>query len=429
MKALVLEPTKTYQILLDLLLRDRSFNTTLAASGKEGLELMQTESFDLVCTALYLSDMSGIDFCKSLLAEKNTNVSVVMFTSETEERFFSEGKSAGMVEVFFKEDLALITEYLSTFESRLLSAPLLSGKVLYLESDLITSETIQDQLSSLGLEIDHEKTAKIAYRRFTQEDYDLLIVDILQDGPMTGAELVREIRRSDIGNKMLPILAVSRFEDETQKKEAFRNGVDEYVTKPILHEALLARVKNLISCKQLLEQIKTQQEDMEQIAMKDMLTSLSSRGYVSEVAPKFISEAIRHHFPLSMILIDLEHFKQANRIHDKKEGDSILLAVSGILKKFSRQGDVVARLKGDSFFLMLPYCNGENAAEKADLLRHEIEDLPQNEIKVTASCGVAQLSLEDPLMTAETLFLMAEQALQEAKDKGGNLVILKSSVE
>ncbi len=428
MKALVIEPTKTYQILLDVLLKDRSFETTLTSSGKEGLELIQKESFDLVCTALYLSDMRGIDFCQSLRAENNTGMTVVMFTSEDKKVVFSEGKAAGMTEVFFKEDLLSITKYLSTFKPQSLSADLLSGKILYLESDLITADSIRDQLSSLGLEIDHEKSAKAAYKRFTQIDYDLLIVDVLQDGPMTGAELVREIRHSDLGNKSLSILAVSRFEDQTQKEEAFRTGVDDYVTKPIIKEALFARVKNLLTSKQLLEQIETQQEDMEQMAMKDILTSLYSRTYLSEVAPKYISEAIRHHFPLSIILIDLENFNQVNQVHGKKESDLVLVAVSDLLKKFSRQGDVAARLKGELFLLMLPYCSGENAAEKADLLRQKIEGLHPKEMTITASCGVVQLSLEGPL-TSETLFMMAEQALQEAKENGGNLVILKSDVE
>jgi len=428
MKALVVEPTLTYRLLLEYLFKDRSCETHLISSGKEGLAAVRDNVFDLVCVAFHLKDMSGIDFCRSLRAGGNLTLPVVMMTSQEDKRVFEEGMAAGVTEVFRKEDLLAITKYLTRFKAQRVAASCLRGKVLCVAANPALSQLLKAQLGGMGLKIDLVCRGEDAFEKFKAYEYDLLITDILLRGPMSGLALVREVRCGAGQKSMIPILVLSSLGDTARKIETLRSGANDYVSKPIIEAELAARVRNLITNKQLLDRVEVQQLRLEEMAMTDSLTSLYNRHCLNDIAPRYVSEAGRHHIPLSLVVIDLDNFKHVNDTHGHSMGDLVLAEVAALLKKSCRQEDIAARFGGEEFLLILPHCDGRDAAKKAEMLRAKIEALQPNKIPITASFGVCQLPMGG-LSSFEEVFVMADKAVYEAKAGGRNLVVLSQEEE
>ncbi|VAX33518.1 diguanylate cyclase/phosphodiesterase (GGDEF & EAL domains) with PAS/PAC sensor(s) [hydrothermal vent metagenome] len=428
MKALIVEPTLTYKLLLQSLFNDRSCETVLVSSGQEGFAALEEISFDLVCVALHLEDMTGIDFCRTLRAEGKKTLPIVMMTSEEEKRIFEEGMAAGVTEIFRKEDLLAITKYLTTFKAQHLAESRLEGTVLCVTDNVPLSSLLQTQLSRMGLKIEQTRLGEHAFEKFETSDYDLIITDTLLAGPMSGFALVREVRQGPLKKRMIPILVLSSFKDDGRKIETLRSGANDYVSKPVLEAELAARVRNLITNKKLLDQVEAQQVRLEEMAMTDSLTTLYNRHCLNEIAPGYISEAGRHDLPLSLVVMDLDDFKHVNDTYGHHAGDQVLIQIADLLKKSCRQEDIAARFGGEEFLLLLPYCNGQDAAKKAEVLRRKIEALEPNGIQVTASFGVCQLPGGN-LLSFEEIFGLADKALYDAKNGGRNLVVLSQEDE
>ncbi len=428
MKVLVVEPTLTYKLLLQSLFNDRACETVLVSSGSEGLLSVKETSFDLICVSLHLEDMTGIDFCRTLRAAGDKTLPIVMMTSEEEKRIFEEGMAAGVTEIFRKEDLLAITKYLTTFKAQQVADSRLAGKVLCVTDNRPLSNLLQTQLSRMGLKIERCRSGEGAFEKFETSDYDLIITDTLLANPMSGLALVREVRQSPLKKRTIPILVLSSFKDDARKIETLRSGANDYVAKPVLEAELAARVRNLITNKKLLDQVEAQQTRLKEMAMTDPLTTLYNRHCLNEIAPGYISEAGRHDLPLSLVVIDLDNFKDVNDTYGHHAGDQVLVQIADLLKKSCRQEDIAARFGGEEFLLLLPYCNGRDAVKKADVLRRKIEDLQPNGIQITASFGVSQLP-EGGLLTFEEIFVLADKAVYEAKRGGRNLVVLSQEDE
>ena len=162
----------------------------------------------------------------------------------------------------------------------------------------------------------------------------------------------------------------------------------------------------------------------EQLAQLDPLTGLNNRRAFYDLTTALWSNALRHGHDLSVILLDLDRFKQLNDVHGHAHGDAVLKAAAGVLKQGVRQGDVLARWGGEEFIVLLPETSGREAAALAERLRTEIAALriPREgaETQVTASFGVAQL--EDRAGTLDALIANADGNLYRAKDEGRNRV-------
>jgi len=424
MNALVIEPSKSYGQLLGSLFQDASFKANILGSGQEGLALVGKRDFDLICVSLHLSDMSGIEFCKALRQQKSVSIPVIMTTSDEKKGVLESGMSSGITELFKKSDLQAISKYLSNFVDLAESDRRLSGKILYVEDSVSVATITQYRLRLMGLEVRHFTNAEAAYQELQNNPgYDLVLTDILLEGHISGLRLIRDIRRKENQKQQIPILAISGLEDTARKIEILRSGANDFIQKPVLLEELSARVKNLITNKKLLDQVKSQQKRLEEMALTDQLTSLYNRHCLSDLAPKAIQEALRHGFPLSMIMIDLDHFKSINDAHGHNVGDIVLVEVAKLIQKIGQNESISARFGGEEFLLVLPHCNGEDAIATAEQLRRQIEALKPNGIRVTASLGIAQLQTTGKCRF-EDLFSLADKAVYEAKRNGRNQVVL-----
>lgn len=154
----------------------------------------------------------------------------------------------------------------------------------------------------------------------------------------------------------------------------------------------------------------------------DPLTGLANRRFFMEILEKEISLARRHRAPLSLIMVDLDHFKKINDAYGHDQGDEVLKAFAALLQRHTRKEDLPARFGGEEFILILPHADLINALATAERVRQEQEAvlLPGIGIRVTASFGVSQFISTDDL---ESLIKRADEALYAAKASGRNRVV------
>jgi len=196
----------------------------------------------------------------------------------------------------------------------------------------------------------------------------------------------------------------------------------------VVEEEVVARVSNLISNKQLFDQVRAQRRHLYELAMIDQLTGLYNRNSLSEFAKKAFAEANRHDFPLSLILIDIDHFKHINDTHGHLTGDEVLASVGEMLKQSCRSEDFAVRFGGEELMLILPHCDLENAINRAEELRLALEELNPGGIHLTGSLGVTSRPLGREV-SMEDLFRVADVAVYQAKESGRNQVVPISAEE
>jgi diguanylate cyclase (GGDEF)-like protein len=172
--------------------------------------------------------------------------------------------------------------------------------------------------------------------------------------------------------------------------------------------------------------------DREQLrARTDELTGLHNRRYFFELAERECSVARRHGRPLSVVMIDIDHFKQINDTFGHQAGDEVLARVAQIVAVPRRTGDIVARYGGEEFMLMLPETTAESALGVAEHVRLTVAadgvDTPAGRAKFTISAGVAALDADT--QTLEQLIRQADLALYAAKAQGRNRSVLQTSVQ
>ena len=164
---------------------------------------------------------------------------------------------------------------------------------------------------------------------------------------------------------------------------------------------------------------------LQQMATKDWLTGLNNRGMFVEIGQSLITQSMQQNKPLSLLMLDIDFFKQINDNHGHFVGDQVLKQISKTLQKGTRSNDTLARYGGEEFVIILPNTTSEESLELAQKIRVMIENTPlpreeSKDIKYTVSIGVAQTSLK--IDTLDELTRCADIALYKAKESGRNNV-------
>ena len=163
-----------------------------------------------------------------------------------------------------------------------------------------------------------------------------------------------------------------------------------------------------------------------EISIKDYLTNIPNRRHFFEIGTKSLHIAKRENSDLSVICIDIDLFKNINDTYGHNIGDEILKLVSSNMNKYIRKSDVIARIGGEEFSILLNNTNEENAYLLAEKIRTQIESsIYKNdkiEIKTTISLGISQLRAEDDDL--DSIIIRADKALYEAKNTGRNKSVI-----
>lgn len=170
-------------------------------------------------------------------------------------------------------------------------------------------------------------------------------------------------------------------------------------------------------------------DDLLEMSHKDPLTHLFNRRYFTTQSEKLKSYAQRNELDLSLIVLDIDKFKNINDTYGHLSGDEVIIHLAGILESNVRTSDIVARFGGEEFVILLQDCNGKNTFDVANKIKLEVERslvvLPsEQKLNYTISLGIAQFDKERDDDNLEHTFARADNALYKAKTGGRNSAIL-----
>jgi len=264
------------------------------------------------------------------------------------------------------------------------------------------------------------KTAEEAIASLDEVDYAIVVTDFVLEGMQTGMSVIRAVRALPGRKRELPILALSSIDSIARRVEILRAGANDFVTKPVIAEELAARLGNLLMLRELFDQLEAQHELVKEMALHDRLTSLHNRHHLDAEMPALMADAQAKGSPLTLVVVDIDHFKNINDRYGHSRGDEVLIAVADILRGIVRGRQLVARYGGEEFVLVLPGSSTIQAGLATERLRERIEAARPGGIPVTASFGVATLR---PGENFDQLFSRADAAVYEAKRGGRNQVV------
>ncbi|NQZ52654.1 MAG: diguanylate cyclase [Piscirickettsiaceae bacterium] len=420
LNALVIDGSKLFRSIVQELLEKSGFTVTVAESGESGLELAKQERFTLVCCCFHLGGMSGSEFCGQIRSIAGYDfASVIVLADEDNSKLVKQALLAGATDIFSKKDLTELEVYLDRFAER--ETRQLSGRVLFIEDSRVLQEIIIDLLTDMGLDVDAYTHAEGAWEAYEDGYYDLVITDIMLEGAMSGISLVRKIRRSQGEYGNIPIIATSGFDNVSRKIELFHLGVNDYVAKPIIREELRQRVYNHVTGYQGLLELQAQQKSLYSLAMLDELTQLFNRHALREFSGKYFSESRRFNRPLTLAVLDIDHFKNINETYGYPKGDEVLAGLGTWLKRFVRDEDLVARWAGEEFIFLLPNCDSTKAESLMNRLQKRLSQFKPANLTLTVSIGIATMTGEAS-QTLNSLFELADGAMYQAKMSGRNCV-------
>jgi two-component system cell cycle response regulator len=206
-------------------------------------------------------------------------------------------------------------------------------------------------------------------------------------------------------------------------EDSLRRGALDLLMEPIIPAELVARVRAAARTKTLQEELVGQSRRLETMLHEDPLTGLFNRRYVLTRLAGLISGARRHGRPLSVAMIDIDHFKRLNDAYGHDAGDGALVATTMAMRERLRAEDELGRLGGEEFLALLPDASAEAAGIVAESLRASVEGTRTRmdglELGVTVSVGWATWDGEED---ADALIKRADIALYSAKNAGRNTV-------
>ena len=282
--------------------------------------------------------------------------------------------------------------------------------IVLVEDDPGISAMLVALLERAGCAVAAVPSIATARTALDELEWDLVLLDRrLPDGDSLA--LCRETRESRPDGY---IIILTGDVSDSEKLRGFASGADDYITKPFNVDELLARVRAGL-------RIVSLQKTLRRQSVIDELTQLRNRrGADQELEARFAG-AIRYQRPLALAVIDVDHFKSINDRFGHPAGDAVLRNVAGLLRDASRATDVVSRIGGEEFSVLLPETGLFEAIHFGEKIRALAGAAKMDEAAITVSVGVASLP-HSRFASSEELVFAADHALYRAKENGRNRV-------
>lgn len=453
-RVLIIDDTVANLVLLERQLNDEFFDTLTATSGAQGLEIARRELPDLVLLDVMMPGMDGFETCRRLKTSPETaHIPVVMITALDQPSARMRGLGAGADDFLVKpvRDVELLARVRSLVRLKTLFDELRAreatdgllglGSVLDLgPGDETATLVMVDDGSSvigevLGLLQGFGTVATLpnerALDRLRKMPCDLVVI-ALMDGHVEGLRLVSRLR-SYGETRRLPVLALVDHDDPLPLVKGFDLGVDDCVKYPADPLELSARVRTLLKRKRLADRMRQNVHLSMRLATTDAVTGLYNRHYMTHHLATSVSRARTSGRPLSLLLLDIDHFKAINDTHGHAAGDRALRAVAERIVTNVRGVDLCARYGGEEFVVIMPDTELTTASTIAERIRllvaaesfgTGVDGAP---LSLTISIGAAVLHEGD--IDGVSLLSRADAALYAAKRAGRNRVMLEDARE
>jgi len=312
-------------------------------------------------------------------------------------------------------------------------------RILLVEDDPITLAVMEAMLSTVaGRKVHtacngHEAMAKAL------EIMPHIIVTDWQMPVMDGIELCRALRATEWGQSIYLIM-LTGIDAEEEVIQAFEAGVDDYVTKPVNERAVRARMRAALHYVQLRENWEQDRAQLKQFAAAlaitnrrlqhaahtDLLTGLPNRRAGLDILSHAWSAALRGNQTVSVMMVDVDHFKSINDTHGHAVGDKVLVELGKVIRDAVRSDDQVCRLGGEEFLVVCQNTDVSGVLQVAERLRENVQRtavyVGDARIPVSVSIGVA--CREPGTTDVDELVKAADKALYAAKHAGRNRTCL-----
>lgn len=308
--------------------------------------------------------------------------------------------------------------------------------ILIVEDDPVVLQKLTELVTATGEQVYTAGDGHEAMRIWREHKPRVIVSDWLMPR-MDGVELCQQIRGESTEDPVHFIMLTAHA-DKERLLDAYRAGVDDFLSKPFDHEELLARVRAGIRAAKLREellrkangtqalnaQLAVVNSRLERLAITDELTGLFNRRHAMFRLEEQWALAERYGRPVTVALIDIDHFKAINDTHGHEVGDSVLRRVAALLRDQTRGTDAVCRVGGEEFLIISPSLTIQEVTVCAERCRTAVAahifNIGAAEIRVTVSIGVATRTTD--LGQFPDLLRTADQALYAAKDAGRNTV-------
>ncbi len=450
-RILIVDDTPLNLKLLSAKLAKDYYLVSSAASGPEALELVKRDMPDLILLDVMMPEMDGFEVCSRLKADSATqHIPIVMVTALSDVKDRVRGLECGADDFLTKpiNDVALMARVRSLLRLKMImdewrlreatasqftlypaqEEPVSDqgGNVLLLDDSAYNADILEKHLTTGGHAVTRIQNVEDVALTLPQQAFDLVMVSLnLTSGD--GLYLCAQLRAQE-ATRTLPILLVANEEDIDQIARGLDLGANDYLLRPLEKEELFARLRTQLRQKRHYDRLHKNYEASLTLALVDPLTGAYNRRYLDMHLPTLFSrtQATRH--ALSILSFDIDHFKAVNDTKGHKAGDITLKEVVNRVIVSLRPFDLVVRMGGEEFAVIMPETNYKTALSVGERLREAVAQTPVvldetgDSLMISASFGVATFNHESD-KTPASILDRADAALYRAKETGRNKVV------
>jgi two-component system cell cycle response regulator len=437
--------------LMEARLSAEYYEVLTATDGPSGIARAAEEKPDIILLDVMMPGMDGFEACRRLKEDPQTrHIPVVLVTALDGRSDRVAGLDAGADDFLTKpidevmlfarvRSLTRLKAVIDELREREASGRRMGvmagaasrldgagGRILVVDDNVRQAERLAAELAVEHrpvIESDTDK-ALIAARG----PVDLLIVNAAASG-FDGLRFAAQIR-SDEATRNLPLLAVVDFDQRPRLVKALEIGVNDLLARPVDPGELSARARTQIRRKRYTDYLRSNLDQQLELAVIDPLTGLHNRRYMSGQLKALVERAGQGGEPVSLLAIDIDHFKKINDSFGHDVGDEVLRGFAARLRSNVRAIDLPVRQGGEEFLVVMPDTRLEDAHRIAERLRLHVAGEPfhvtgAEALGVTISIGVATNLPGE--MKPDGLLKRADKAMYEAKAAGRNRVVAKAA--
>jgi two-component system cell cycle response regulator len=449
-RVLVVDDILSNVKLLEAKLSAEYFEVVTAYSGVEALAKIEDHEPDIVLLDVMMPGMDGFEVCRRIKHNpKCSHVPVVMVTALDQPSDRVMGLEAGADDFLTKpvDDAALFARVRSLVRLKMMTDELRmrestghsmglvdpahtlseaepTGRILIVED---RPESVAWFTAALAAQNDIASVDSFEETmvRVKGGDYDLIVVSLGLRG-FDGLRLCSQLRSLPEGRN-IPILVLVSDGDRRKLNQALEMGVNDYLTRPVDKNELIARVRTQLRKKRYADRLRHNVQLSLEMAITDQLTGLHNRRYMSRHLDTLIESAKKSAKPIAFLILDIDYFKAVNDTHGHDIGDEVLRDFANRISANVRGIDLACRYGGEEFVVVMPDTDMDLAWSVAERLRASVETAPfkisrsPHALSITISIGIA--GSEGANDSAEALLHRADQALYKAKRDGRNRVV------
>lgn len=301
-------------------------------------------------------------------------------------------------------------------------------KILVADDDLISRTLMQRILQKFGYDVILAENGRMAAEILSQPDGPRLALIDWMMPELDGPGLCREVRELNREGGYTYIVLLTSKESREDLVEGLEAGADDYVTKPCQPAELRARLRTGCRILSLEEKLIQARDEMHYKATHDDLTAIWNRASILSLMRGELERSFRQKQAISVLLCDVDHFKQVNDTYGHLIGDAALREVAKRLKSAVRPYDAVGRYGGEEFLILLSHCGHSTLESRSEAIREAIAATPimagGAELPISVSVGAVTCRQWDPSVPIERILARADDALYRAKAEGRNRTAL-----